>query len=77
VTAEWVVDTVGLADSASFRVVSSTHPQFTNAVREVLPMMRFRPAVLDGRHVRQYVRQQFRFELQLPVAAALKDSAQR
>lgn len=76
VTAEWVVDTVGTADSATFRIVSSSHQLFTAAVRAVLPHMRFRPATLDGRHVRQFVRQQFRFELQMPaVAAAAKDSA--
>jgi TonB family protein len=74
VTAEWIVDTVGTADSTSFRLVSSSHQLFTEAVRTVLPQMRFRPATLDGRHVRQFVRQQFRFQLQQPVASAQQDS---
>ena len=68
VVAEWVVDTTGRADSASFRVVESTHPLFTRAVREVLPAMNFRPAELMGRRVRQLVRQQFRFVIERPVA---------
>ena len=74
VTAEWIVDTVGTADTASFRLVESSHQLFSEAVRAVLPHMRFRPATLEGRHVRQFVRQQFRFQLQQPVAAAPQDS---
>lgn len=73
VIAEWIVDTTGRADSASFRVVTSSHPLFTTAVRECLAGMKFRPAELSGQRVRQLVRQEFRFQLQLPVA--LGDSA--
>lgn len=73
VTAEWIVDTTGTADPASFRIVASTHPLFTDAVKECLTGMKFRPAELAGQRVRQLVRQEFRFQLQLPVAAV--DSA--
>ena len=68
VIAEWIVDTTGLADSTSFRVVSTSHPLFTRAVRDCLAGMKFRPAELAGQRVRQLVRQEFRFQLQLPVA---------
>ena len=75
VIAEWVVDTVGTADPASFRVLESSHPLFSDAVRDVLPHMRFRPATLQGRHVRQLVRQQFRFEIdRSQIATARRDS---
>ncbi len=73
VTAEWIVDTTGVADPASFRVVLSSHPLFSDAVRECLMGMKFRPAELAGQRVRQLVRQEFRFQLQLAVA----DSARR
>jgi protein TonB len=66
VVAEWIVDTTGRADSTSFRVIESTHPLFTRAVRDVLPGMFFRPAELMGKPVRQLVRQQFKFLLEKP-----------
>ncbi len=68
VVAEWIVDTTGAADPASFRIVSSTHPLFTTAVKECLAGMKFRPAELSGQRVRQLVRQEFRFQLARPVA---------
>lgn len=68
VVAEWIVDTTGTADSTSFRIVASSHPLFTASVRSCLTGMRFRPAELNGQRVRQLVRQEFRFQLQLPVA---------
>jgi protein TonB len=75
VVAEWVVDTTGRADLESLRVLESTHPLFTAAVRECVPGMYFRPAELAGRKVRQLVRQEFRFQLQLPVVARTDSSA--
>ena len=69
VVAEWIVDTSGVADTSSLRIVSSTHPLFTDAVRTCLAGMRFQPAELSGQRVRQLVRQEFRFQLEQPVAA--------
>jgi hypothetical protein len=66
VSAEWVVDSTGHADTTTFHVVESTHPGFTEAVRAVLPLMRFRPAQLAGHAVAQMVRQEFAFRLRLP-----------
>lgn len=70
VMAEWIVDTTGTADLGSFRVVASSHPLFTDAVRECLAGMKFRPAELAGQRVRQLVRQEFRFQLAMPLAIA-------
>lgn len=63
---EYVVDTTGLADSSSFRVIRATHPEFADAVRAALPKMRFRPAVLAGVRVRQLVQQPFTFKIRQP-----------
>jgi TonB family protein len=60
-TVEFVVDTSGGADSTSLRVIHSSHPAFEQSLRAALPHMRFVPAELAGRLVRQWVRQEFRF----------------
>lgn len=64
---EYIVDTTGFADTASLVIVRSSHPEFTQAVREALPYMRFRPAKVGDRKVRQLVEQQFTFKIQRPV----------
>lgn len=61
VLAEFVVDTAGRAEPEYFGVVSATDPLFTAAVREALGRLRFRPAMLRGRAVRQVVRLPFEF----------------
>ncbi|HEY9229120.1 MAG TPA: energy transducer TonB [Gemmatimonadaceae bacterium] len=63
VSAQYVVDTTGFADTASFRVLKSTHPEFIVAVREALPYMRFQPAKIGPLKVRQLVEQQFSFKI--------------
>jgi len=63
VSAQYVVDTTGFADTSSFRVLRSTHPEFVVAVREALPYMRFRPAKIGPLKVRQLVEQQFSFKI--------------
>ena len=63
---QFVVDTTGLADTLSFRVISSTHPEFAQSVREALPNMRFHPAILRSRKVRQLVEQPFMFKIVIP-----------
>jgi TonB family protein len=62
----YVVDTLGIADTASLKVVRTTHDEFAEAVREAMPKMRFRPAVLGGHKVRQLVQQNFTFKIQRP-----------
>ena len=59
----FVVDSSGRADSASVEVVRSTHSDFTQSVREALPLMLYTPASVGGRHVRQAVEQTFSFRI--------------
>jgi TonB family protein len=59
----YVVDTSGFADVASFEVLRSTHDDFTAAVRAALPDMRFNPARIGKRRVRQLVEQEFSFRI--------------
>jgi TonB family protein len=59
----YVVDTSGFADVASFEVLRSTHDDFTLAVRSALPDMRFNPARIGQRRVRQLVEQEFSFRI--------------
>jgi TonB family protein len=63
VIAQFVVNEKGRADSDTFRVLSSTHPQFTAAVNRALPYMRFKPATIRGKPVSQLVQQLFVFKL--------------
>lgn len=65
---EYIVDTSGQADTASLVILRSTHPEFTQAVREALPYMHFRPAKFGERKVKQLVQQQFTFRI-TPVSA--------
>lgn len=59
VIAQFVVDTAGIADVRSFRVLHSTHADYTASVRDVVPRMRFRPAELQGKRVHQLVQMPF------------------
>jgi protein TonB len=68
VRAQWVVDETGVADTASLIILETSHPEFTRAVRDALPFMRFRPARIGANHVRQRVEQEFYFRINpLPV----------
>lgn len=66
VSVTYVVDTTGFADSTSLKVIETTHPAFADAVRKAIPGMRFRPAILSGRKVRQLVSQTFSFRIRRP-----------
>jgi hypothetical protein len=48
-------------ETETFGIVSTTHPQLTEAVRQAVLDSRFHPAVLGGRRVRQVVQQPFEF----------------
>jgi protein TonB len=63
VSAQYIVDTTGFADTSSFHVMKSTNPEFIAAVREALPYMRFTPAKIGSIKVRQLVEQQFSFKI--------------
>ena len=63
VIAQFVVNEKGRADRKTFRVVSSTHTLFADAVSRALPQMRFKPAKIGGKPVSQLVQQLFVFKL--------------
>ena len=63
VNVQYIVGTDGRAEPETFKVLRSAHAGFTEAVREALPCMRFRPAELHGRKVRQLVQQPFSFDI--------------
>lgn len=60
---QFVVDTTGRAEASSFKVLKSTHDLFTNSVLQALGSMRFYPAEIGGRKVKQLVQQPFTFTL--------------
>jgi len=64
VLAQFVVDTTGHYESGTFKVLKSSHDLFTAAVKNALPQMRFYPAEVGGRKVKQLVQQPFQFALQ-------------
>jgi TonB family protein len=59
----YVVDTTGMADVTTFKVLKSTHELFSQAVLDALPTMRFTPALVGGRKVKQLVQQPFTFAI--------------
>jgi protein TonB len=63
VMAQYVVDTTGFADTTSFRLLHATDSGFVRAVLDALPYMRFIPAKIGTRHVRQLVQQTFAFRI--------------
>jgi len=63
VLAQFVVDTTGRYEAGSFKVLKSSHDLFTQAVKNALPNMRFYPAEVGGRKVKQLVQQPFTFAL--------------
>ncbi|MCC6771554.1 MAG: TonB family protein [Gemmatimonadaceae bacterium] len=63
VVAQFVVDTVGRVEPSTIQLSAGSHPLFGQSVREALGRMRFSPAELGGRRVRQLVQQSFAFAL--------------
>ena len=61
VQAQFVVNTQGKADLDQFKVLKSTNELFTQAVKNVLPRMKFSPAMIGGKPVNQLVQQSFQF----------------
>ena len=73
----YVVDTSGFADVASLEVLRSSHSDFTAAVRAALPDMRFNPARIGRRRVRQLVEQEFSFKINPDNTRVAADTARR
>ena len=61
--AQFVVDTSGKAEAGSFKVLKTSHELFAQAVRSALPGMRFIPAEVGGKKVKQLVQQPFTFAI--------------
>jgi TonB family protein len=68
----YVVDTTGFADTQSFTVIRATDPAFARAVRDALPYMRFSPAKIGTKKVRQLVEQPFTFKISPALAGGAK-----
>jgi protein TonB len=63
VVVSFTVDTTGRAIPASLTILKSTHELFAAAVRTALPGMRFLPAEVGGKKVKQLVQQPFVFNI--------------
>lgn len=63
VLAQFVVDTTGRAEMNTFKVLKSDNDLFSTAVKNALQRMRFLPAEVGGRKVKQLVQQPFQFSL--------------
>jgi TonB family protein len=63
VLAQFVVDTTGHVDMNSLKVLKTTHDLFTNSVKQSLPNIKFSPALVGGRKVKQLVQMTFPFSL--------------
>lgn len=59
VLAEFEVDTLGVPDLSTFKVIRATDSTLGPRVREILKRARFEPAVKNGVKVRQVVQQPF------------------
>ena len=64
VIAQFVVDTTGRAEISTFKVLKTSHDLFASAVKNALPNMRFIPAEVGNRKVKQLVQQPFVFGIQ-------------
>lgn len=63
VLVEFVIDTLGRAERASIRIVSSTHQLFEPPARATVLTCRFRPGRISGRAVRVRVQQPINFTI--------------
>lgn len=63
VDAEFVVDTTGRAEPGSLKITKATNDLFRAAVVSALPKMRFYPAEVGGKKVKQLVQQPFTFTI--------------
>jgi hypothetical protein len=61
VLAEFVVDREGHVEKETFGIVSATHPLFADAVKTAVFAAIFKPAIKQGKAVRQLVHQPFEF----------------
>jgi protein TonB len=60
---QYVVDTTGHAEPASFKVLKTTHPAFVEPAKEAIAKGVFKPAKFKGQPVRQLVQQAIAFKV--------------
>jgi TonB family protein len=63
VLASFVVVTSGMADTTTFKVLETSHDLFGSAVRSNMARMRFTPALVGERKVKQLVQMPFTFSV--------------
>jgi TonB family protein len=63
VLAQFVVDTLGRPEMTTYKVLKSSDDRFTQSVRGALGVMRFYPAEVGGRKVKQLIQMPFQFSL--------------
>ena len=66
VLATFIVDITGRPDLETYIPLEATDPLFAKAVRDALPRMKFRPAKINDKPVRQLVEQRFMFKMLKP-----------
>lgn len=64
VTFRFVIDSTGLIDMSTVRLVQSSHKLFAQAVLDAMPRMKYRAARVGARAVRLLVEQSFSFKIQ-------------
>lgn len=63
VLVQFVVDSSGRAEMSTLKVLKSDHELFTQAVRDAVAQMKFDPAIVGGRKVKQLMQSPFQFSL--------------
>jgi protein TonB len=63
VEAQWVVDTLGHAEAATWKVIRSTNRAFEEPAREAIMKSLYKPARIKGQAVRQLVQQRVTFTI--------------
>jgi protein TonB len=64
VLAQFVVNESGRYEGGTLKILNSSNPAFTAAVKDALPRMRFSAAQIGGKKVQQLVQMPFQFHLQ-------------
>lgn len=63
VMAQFVVNESGRYESGTLKILSSSNSQFTAAVKDALPRMKFSAAQIGGKKVQQLVQMPFKFNI--------------
>ena len=63
VLAQFVVNESGRYEPGTLKILESSNPQFTAAVKDALPRIRFSAAQIGGKKVQQLVQMPFQFNI--------------